>query len=117
MMNRRGLLKISLGAAIAALASPFVVGQPSSVDKVVPGNFQLPTNKLNDTVTYNAGWIVPLEDRAQLLELESKKSKERDDLARQKDAKPSDQVAAVKDKPKTISDRYQEFIGKVKSFF
>lgn len=110
-MNRREILKLSFGTAIAALVSPFVVGQPSGSDKAVPGNYQLPANKLSDTVTYNAGWIVPLEDRAQLLELESKKSTE------QKAAKPVDQATAVKDKPKTISDRYQEFLGKVKSFF
>ena len=108
-MNRREILKLSLSAAITALVSPFAMGQAS--DKVVTGNFQLPANKLNDTVTYNAGWIVPLEDRAQLLELESKKSSE------QKTAKPADQAAVVKDKPKTIADRYQEFVGKVKSFF
>jgi len=113
-MNRREILKLSFGTAIATLVSPFVVGQPSSSDKVVPGNYQLPANKLNDTVTYNAGWIVPLEDRPQLLELESKKQEE---LAKQKGAKPADKTAAAKDKPKTISDRYQEFIGKVKSFF
>ena len=108
-MNRREILKLSLSAAITALISPFAMGQAS--DKVITGNFQLPANKLNDTVTYNSGWIVPLDDRAQLLELESKKSSE------QKTAKPADQAAAVKDKPKTIADRYQEFIGKVKSFF
>lgn len=110
-MNRREILKLSIGATVAALVSPFVIGQPSGGDKVIPGNYQLPANKLNDTVTYNAGWIVPLEDRAQLLELESKKS------AEQKAPKPGDQAAAVKDKPKTIADRYQEFVGKVKSFF
>jgi hypothetical protein len=109
MMNRREILKLSLSATITALVSPFAMGQTS--DKVITGNFQLPANKLNDTVTYNAGWIVPLEDRAQLLELEAKKSSE------QKAAKPADQSAAAKDKPKTIADRYQEFVGKVKSFF
>jgi hypothetical protein len=109
MMNRREILKLSLSATITALVSPFAMGQAG--DKVLPGNFQLPANKLNDTVTYNAGWIVPLEDRAQLLELESKKSSE------QKAAKPADPTPAVKDKPKTIADRYQEFVGKVKSFF
>jgi hypothetical protein len=111
MMNRREILKLSFSAALTALVSPFVVGQPSGSDKVAPGNYQLPANKLNDTVTYNAGWIVPLEDRTQLLELESKKSSE------QKATKPADQAAAAKDKPKTISDRYKEFVGKVKSFF
>ena len=108
-MNRREILKLSFSAAITALVSPFVMGQAG--DKLVTGNFQLPANKLNDTVTYNAGWIVPLEDRAQLLELEAKKSTEK------KAAKPVDPTPAVKDKPKTISDRYQEFVGKVKSFF
>jgi hypothetical protein len=110
-MNRREILKLSVGTAIAALVSPFVVGQPSAGEKVVPGNYQLPVNKLNDTVTYNSGWIVPLEDRAQLLELEAKKTTE------QKAAKPTEQAAVVKDKPKTIADRYQELVGKVKSFF
>jgi hypothetical protein len=109
MMNRREILKLGFSATITALVSPFVMGQAS--DKVITGNFQLPANKLNDTVTYNAGWVVPLEDRAQLLELEAKKSTE------QKAAKPVDSTPAVKDKPKTIADRYQEFIGKVKSFF
>ena len=108
-MNRREILKLGFSAVITALVSPFAMGQAS--DKVVTGNFQLPANKLNDTVTYNAGWIVPLEDRAQLLELEAKKSSE------QKAVKPADQAAVVKDKPKTIADRYQEFVGKVKSFF
>ena len=116
-MNRREILKFGFGAAIAALISPFVVGQPSGSDKAIPGNYQIPANKINDTVTYNAGWIVPLEDRPQLLELESKKSKEQEELAKQKGAKPADQTAAAKDKSKTIADRYQEFIGKVKSFF
>lgn len=110
-MNRRELFKLSIGAALTALVTPFVIGQSSPSDKVIPGNYQLPANKLNDTVTYNAGWIVPLEDRAQLLELESKKS------AEQKVAKPADQATAAKDKPKTIADRYQEFIGKIKNFF
>ena len=108
-MNRREILKLGFSAAITALVSPFAMGQAN--DKVVTGNFQLPANKLNDTVTYNAGWIVPLEDRAQLLELESKKS------AEQKAVKPADQAAVAKDKSKTIADRYQEFVGKVKSFF
>ena len=110
-MNRREILKLSVGAAFAALVNPFVMGQSSGGEKVAPGNYQLPANKLNDTVTYNAGWIVPLEDRAQLLELESKKS------AEQKAAKSAEQTTVVKDKPKTIADRYQEFVGKVKSFF
>jgi hypothetical protein len=109
MMNRREILKLSLSAAVAALISPFAMGQAS--DKVVTGNFQLPANKLNDTVTYNSGWIVPLEDRAQLLELETKKSSEK------KAAKPAEQTAEAKDKPKTISDRYKEFVGKIKSYF
>lgn len=108
-MNRREILKLSIGTVFATLVSPFAIGQGG--DKVVTGNFQLPANKLNDTVTYNAGWIIPLEDKAQLLELEAKKSSE------QKAVKPADTAAPAKDKPKTIADRYQEFIGKVKSFF
>ena len=108
-MNRREILKFSIGTVVTALMSPFAMGQAS--DRVAPGNYQLPANKLNDTVTYNAGWIVPLEDKAQLLELEAKKSSE------QKAAKPADAAAPAKDKSKTIADRYQEFIGKVKSFF
>ena len=114
-MNRREILKLGFSATITALVSPFVMGQAS--DKAIPGNFQLPANKLNDTVTYNAGWVVPLEDRAQLLELESRKAKEQEELAKQKGVKTGDQAAATKDKPKTIADRYQEFVGKVKSFF
>lgn len=115
MISRREILKLGFSATITALVSPFVMGQAS--DKVVTGDFQLPANKLNDTVTYNAGWVVPLEDRAQLLELESKKAKEQEELAKQKGVKTGDQAAATKDKPKTIADRYQEFVGKVKSFF
>ena len=108
-MNRREILKFSIGTVVTALMSPFAMGQAS--DRVAPGNYQLPANKLNDTVTYNAGWIVPLEDKAQLLELEAKKSSE------QKAVKPVDAAASTKDKSKTIADRYQEFIAKVKSFF
>lgn len=113
-MNRRDVLKLGFSAVLATIASPFVLGQSN---KVVPGSYQLPVNKLDDTVTYNAGWVVPVEDRAQLLELESQKNREQEESAKQKLAKPSGDTSPVKEKSKTISERYHEFIGKVRTFF
>ena len=67
-------------------------------------------------MTYNAGWVVPLEDRSGLLELEARKNKEFEELKKSKGPE-SAPAEASKEKPKSWADKFQSVIGKVKSFF
>ena len=115
-MHRRQLFKLGLSAALVSLVSPFVFSQPDGNVKNQTSGHSAAGNKLDDTVTYNAGWIVLIEDKAQLQELESKKTKEQEEL-KQKGAKLAGQNEAQKGGAKTFSDKYQEMINKVKSFF
>lgn len=114
-MNRRNILKLGAGSMLAAILSPFVSAQSSNLISGSAGATATP--KLDGTVSYNAGWVVPLEDKASLLELEAKKTKERDDLNKQKTAANSDNSASSKEKPKTFSDKFNNFLGKMKSYF
>ena len=114
-INRREILKLSAGALIAALVSPLISAQsgkaPSSVAPV------LAAAKIDGNISYNAGWVVPLEDKAGLLELEAKKTKERDDFLKQKAGTPTDSSSTAKDQSKSIGKRFQEIVGKVKAWF
>lgn len=114
-MNRRELLKLSAGALIAALASPFISAQ--SAKAVPPAGGSVAATKVDGNISYNAGWVVPLEDKAPLLELEARKSKERDDMAKQKTGTSSESTSPPKDGSKSIGVRFQEILGKVKKFF
>lgn len=114
-INRREILKLSAGALIAALVSPLISAQSGKAPSVVAS--ELAAAKVDSNISYNAGWVVPLEDKAGLLELEAKKTKERDDLVKQKAGTPTDSSGAAKDQSKSIGKRFQELLGKVKSFF
>lgn len=114
-MNRREVLKLSAGALIAALASPFISAQSAKVASPAGGG--MAATKVDGNISYNAGWVVPLEDKALLLELEARKSKERDDMAKQKTGASSESTSPPKDGSKSIGVRFQEILGKVKKFF
>lgn len=113
-INRRDLLKFSISSVLGAVISPFVFAQSGSGTSSVKGLATDP--KLDGTVTYNAGWVVPLEDRAGLLELEAKKNKEQEEF---KKSNPAEVVNAEppKEKPKSFMDKVQGLVGKVKNFF
>jgi hypothetical protein len=113
-ISRRDLLKFSISSVLGAVVTPFVFSQSGLGAPAAKGLAVDP--KLDGTVTYNAGWVVPLEDRAGLLELEAKKNKEHEEL---KKGKSAEVVSAEppKEKPKSFMDKVQGFVGKVKNFF
>lgn len=115
-LNRRQVLKLGVGSFLAALMNPIVFGQstkpPVGSGAVIDGS-----SKVDGVVSYNAGWVIPLEDKAPLLEVEAKKTKEQEELAKQKAGKSADALAPAKDKPKSISDKLQDFVSKIKAYF
>ena len=111
-INRREVLKLGVGVLTAAVISPFAFSQSNKVNGSSGGESN---PKLDGVVTYNAGWIVPLEDRSGLLELEAKKNKDAES-AKQKTASATP-PANSKENSKSIGSRFQEALAKVKSFF
>ena len=114
--SRRQVLKIGLGSVLGLLIGPEVLAQSSKPVNSVGAATQ-GAAKVDGVISYNAGWVISLEDKAPLLEIEAKKNKEQEELAKQKAGKSSDVSTQVKDKPKSISDKLQGFVSKVKSYF
>lgn len=117
-INRREILKLSAGALVAVLASPFLSAQTNTNPVGAgPKTGVVPSTAIDGNISYNAGWVVPLEDKAGLLELEAKKTKERDDAIKQKAGAGSDSGSSPKESSKSIGKRFQEIVGKVKAWF
>jgi hypothetical protein len=114
-MNRREILKLSAGTLVMALVSPFIAAQSNKSS--APLASELAASKVEGNISYNAGWVIPPEDKAGLLDLESKKTQERDDLAKRKAGSSVDSSTIPKDNSKSFSSRFQELVGKIKSFF
>ena len=116
-INRREILKLSAGALIAALVSPLISAQSGKAPSTSLAPSELTAAKVDGNISYNAGWVVPLEDKAALLELEAKKTKERDDAVKQKAGAGADSGSSPKEGSKSIGKRFQELVGKVKAWF
>jgi hypothetical protein len=116
-INRREILKLSAGALMAALVSPFISAQSGKAPSPSLAPSELTAAKVDGNISYNAGWVVPLEDKAGLLELEAKKTKERDDLIKQKAGATSNVAPGAKEESKSFSKRVQDIFGKVKNLF
>ena len=114
-INRREIIKLSAGALIAALISPLISAQSGKAPSAVAS--ELAAAKVDGNISYNAGWVIPLEDKASLLELEAKKTKERDDVIKQKAGAGADSGSSPKEGSKSIGKRFQELVGKVKGWF
>ena len=113
-MNRRQILKLGLSSAVLALVSPWVIGQSSKTPVTASASSAVVAD---DTISYNAGWVIQLDDKARLLEIEARKNKEKDELAKQKSTKSSDGASPVKEKSKTFGDKIQDWVGKIKNVF
>jgi len=118
-INRRKILQLGAGSLLAVLASPFLGSSAFAQGNKSPVAVATDASaaKLDGNVTYNAGWVVPMEDKAGLLEVEAKKNKEREALVKQKAGNSSEGSVPPKEKSKSISDRFQEVLGKIKGFF
>jgi len=113
-MNRRQILKLGFGSAIAAMVSPWVMGQSSKATAVASNSASA---AVDDTISYNAGWVIQLDDKARLLEIEDRRTREQEELAKQKAGKQSDGATAPKEKSKSIGDKIQDWVGKIKNIF
>ena len=114
-MNRRHLLKLGASSVLAAFISPLAFGQSNTASAT--GAAQSTASKMDGVVTYNAGWVIPLEDKAALLEVEGRKSKEKEDADKQKSVNPSAKAGELADKSKSLSGKFQELLGKIKGYF
>ena len=130
-ITRRSLFKLLAGSAATYLApwlgySAFAqTTKPVSKDVIAPAAAIAP--KLDGTVSYNAGWVINLEDRAELLEVEAKKTKLQEDKKAQKKPdqpiKTESPVAASvppvtpKESGKDWSTRWNKWLGKAKEWF
>ena len=132
-ITRRSLFKLLAGSAATYLApwlghSAFAqTTKAVSKEVIAPAAAIAP--KLDGTVSYNAGWVINLEDRAELLEVEAKKTKLQEE---KKDQKKPDQpiktegpitpsasapIAVLKEPSKDWSTRWNKWVGKVKEWF
>lgn len=116
-INRREILKLSAGALITALVSPLISAQSGKSPSASGVATELTAAKVDGNITYNAGWVVPVEDKAGLLDLEAKKTKEREDLVKQKAGPASTGGPGAKEESKSFSKRIQDIFGKVKNLF
>lgn len=118
-IHRRQILQLGAGSLLAALASPFMGSSVFAQGNKSPATVaaDVSTAKLDGNVTYNAGWVIPMEDKAPLLEVEARKTKEREVLVKQKAGTNPEGTPSAKEKSKSVADRFQEMLGKIKNFF
>lgn len=106
-ISRRSVLKlgvVSSALLILPLWGNRVLGQstPGAASKAPEG-----------LVSFNAGWVIPVEDKPALLALEQTKIKE----AQAAQPQSAAQNAPVKPANKSWTDKAQEAWSKVKGFF
>ena len=114
-ISRRSILKAgALSAALLALPawSAKVIAQTTSA---VAANVGSP--KPNGLISFNAGWMIPVEDQKALLALEEKKNKEAQAAAPQATQSTEASVDAAKPAKKTWSEKLQDSWKQVKSYF
>jgi len=79
-ITRRSIFKLATGSVVGYLVpwlgkSAFAQTTKSVSKEVITPSAATIAPKLDGTVSYNAGWVINLEDRAELLEVEAKKTK------------------------------------------
>ena len=133
-ITRRSLFKLLAGSAVGYLApwlanSAFAQTTKSVIKEVIVPSAATIAPKLDGTVSYNAGWVINLEDRAELLEVEAKKTKlQEEKKAQKKPDQPiktegpitpsaSAPIAVLKEPSKDWSTRWNKWVGKVKEWF
>jgi len=132
-ITRRSILKLATGSVVGYLApwlgkSAFAQTTKSVSKEVITPSAAAIAPKLDGTVSYNAGWVINLEDRTELLEVEAKKTKLQEDKKAQK--KPEQPIktdasvssasvpaAAPKEPSKDWSTRWNKWVSKVKEWF
>ena len=116
-LTRRSILKAgSLSVILLALSSfqSKVIAQGASVNTANTNQGSL---KPNGLISFNAGWMIPVEDQKALLALEEKKNKELKAASVQAPQNPDASVELAKPAKKTWSEKLQEAWKQAKSFF
>ena len=133
-ITRRSILKLATGSVVGYLApwlgkSAFAQTTKSVSKEVIVPSAATIAPKLDGTVSYNAGWVINLEDRAELLEIEAKKTKLQEEKKAQKkpdqpikaEAPVAPSVSVPAEPPnepsKDWSTRWNKWVGKVKEWF
>jgi len=131
-ITRRSILKLATGSVVGYLVpwlgkSAFAQTTKSVSKEVIVPSAATIAPKLDGTVSYNAGWVINLEDRAELLEVEAKKTKlQEEKKAQKKPEQPNKTEVPVttsapteptKESGKDWSARWNKWVGKVKEWF
>ena len=117
-INRREILKLSASSLVAVLVSPFLSAQTNTTSEGAgPKTGIAPSSVVDGNISYNAGWVVPLEDKSGLLDLEARKTKEVEELKKQKAGTAPAAAIGAKEESKSFSKRVQDIFGKVKNLF
>lgn len=114
-MSRRSLIKF--GAASGALLTVPFWGS-NAISQSIAGNPAKAETKPDGLVSFNAGWVILVEDKPALLLLEQKKIKEAQSATSQA-ASPGAAGSENLAKPanKSWKDKVQDAWSKVKGFF
>ena len=133
-VTRRSIFKLTAVSVVGYLApwlgkSAFAQTTKSVSKEVSAPSAAAIAPKLDGTVSYNAGWVINLEDRTELLEVEAKKTKLQEEKKAQKkpdqpiktDAPIPPSASAPTEPPKESSKdwatRWNKWSGKVKDWF
>lgn len=133
-ITRRSILKLATGSVVSYLVpwlanSAFAQTTKAVSKEVITPSATAIAPKLDGTVSYNAGWVINLEDRAELLEVEAKKTKlQEEKKAQKKPDQPIKTEAPItpsasapteppKESSKDWSTRWNKWVGKVKEWF
>ncbi len=133
-ITRRYLFKLLAGSAVGYLVpwladSAFAQTTKAVSKEVITPSATAIAPKLDGTVSYNAGWVINLEDRAELLEVEAKKTKlQEEKKAQKKPDQPIKTEAPIapsasapteppKESSKDWSTRWNKWVGKAKEWF
>ena len=131
-ITRRSILKLATSSVVGYLApwlgkSAFAQTTKSVSKEVGAPSAATIAPKLDGTVSYNAGWVINLEDRAELLEVEAKKTKLQEEKKAQKKPEQPNKIEVpvttsaptepTKESSKDWSARWNKWVGKVKEWF
>ena len=114
-LSRRSVLKAgAISAALLALPAwpTKVLAQASSAVSAKVGS-----PKPSGLISFNAGWMIPVEDQKALLALEEKKNKEAQAAAPNVPQAMDALVETAKPAKKTWSDKLQDSWKQVKGYF
>ena len=133
-ITRRSILKLATSSVVGYLVpwlakSAFAQTTKSVSKEVITPSATAIAPKLDGTVSYNAGWVINLEDRTELLEVDAKKTKlQEEKKAQKKPDQPIKTEAPIppsasapteppKEPSKDWSTRWNKWVGKVKEWF